>query len=131
MIRRPPRSTRTDTLFPYTTLFRSPVDQRRYIMDGLRVGPARRLDRRCRLLDPRLAAYIAGNRHALFLRRADRAGAVERAGKGPDQRRGPDEFSAHAERRHRTRNQDEGVGRCERNIARAIAGDAHRPRWRT
>src|SRR3546814_1580152 len=25
MIRRPPRSTRTDTLFPYTTLFRSPA----------------------------------------------------------------------------------------------------------
>src|SRR3546814_20537882 len=25
MIRRPPRSTRTDTLFPYTTLFRSAV----------------------------------------------------------------------------------------------------------
>src|SRR3546814_7046636 len=30
MIRRPPRSTRTDTLFPYTTLFRSlSVDQTR------------------------------------------------------------------------------------------------------
>src|SRR3546814_1517658 len=27
MIRRPPRSTRTDTLFPYTTLFRSSRDQ--------------------------------------------------------------------------------------------------------
>src|SRR3546814_15156536 len=27
MIRRPPRSTRTDTLFPYTTLFRSATDQ--------------------------------------------------------------------------------------------------------
>src|SRR3546814_4719935 len=26
MIRRPPRSTRTDTLFPYTTLFRSLAD---------------------------------------------------------------------------------------------------------
>src|SRR3546814_3036173 len=26
MIRRPPRSTRTDTLFPYTTLFRSKLD---------------------------------------------------------------------------------------------------------
>src|SRR3546814_13429525 len=26
MIRRPPRSTRTDTLFPYTTLFRSGFD---------------------------------------------------------------------------------------------------------
>src|SRR3546814_3466391 len=28
MIRRPPRSTRTDTLFPYTTLFRSPREMR-------------------------------------------------------------------------------------------------------
>src|SRR3546814_5793975 len=28
MIRRPPRSTRTDTLFPYTTLFRSVNDRR-------------------------------------------------------------------------------------------------------
>src|SRR3546814_1917915 len=28
MIRRPPISTRTDTLFPYTTLFRSVVDHR-------------------------------------------------------------------------------------------------------
>src|SRR3546814_9063522 len=28
MIRRPPRSTRTDTLFPYTTLFRSDHDSR-------------------------------------------------------------------------------------------------------
>src|SRR3546814_10607842 len=27
MIRRPPRSTRTDTLFPYTTLFRSSSEQ--------------------------------------------------------------------------------------------------------
>src|SRR3546814_13011642 len=27
MIRRPPRSTRTDTLFPYTTLFRSERDR--------------------------------------------------------------------------------------------------------
>src|SRR3546814_4479561 len=32
MIRRPPRSTRTDTLFPYTTLFRS-LD-----VDGLKPG---------------------------------------------------------------------------------------------
>src|SRR3546814_13519848 len=28
MIRRPPRSTRTDTLFPYTTLFRSAISQK-------------------------------------------------------------------------------------------------------
>src|SRR3546814_3831219 len=30
MIRRPPRSTRTATLFPYTTLFRSPERRERY-----------------------------------------------------------------------------------------------------
>src|SRR3546814_10258065 len=30
MIRRPPRSTRTDTLFPYTTLFRSLFADHRY-----------------------------------------------------------------------------------------------------
>src|SRR3546814_8699052 len=29
MLRRPPRSTRTDTLFPYTTLFRSQANSRR------------------------------------------------------------------------------------------------------
>src|SRR3546814_2174118 len=31
MIRRPPRSTRTDTLFPYTTLFRSQPDDPRML----------------------------------------------------------------------------------------------------
>src|SRR3546814_2023098 len=36
MIRRPPRSTRTDTLFPYTTLFRSDVDGERE--DGPAIG---------------------------------------------------------------------------------------------
>src|SRR3546814_10585622 len=34
MIRRPPRSTRTDTLFPYTTLFRSRGLQRRLRRGG-------------------------------------------------------------------------------------------------
>src|SRR3546814_10441651 len=32
MIRRPPRSTRTDTLFPYTTLFRSLCSAKRAIL---------------------------------------------------------------------------------------------------
>src|SRR3546814_13508249 len=31
MIRRPPRSTRTDTLFPYTTLFRSTLSEEEYL----------------------------------------------------------------------------------------------------
>src|SRR3546814_1214473 len=46
MIRRPPRSTRTDTLFPYTTLFRScaavPADP----CAGTRRPPPRRQPRR-------------------------------------------------------------------------------------
>src|SRR3546814_6405471 len=37
MIRRPPRSTRTDTLFPYTTLFRSP-DFARMVAEGVAGG---------------------------------------------------------------------------------------------
>src|SRR3546814_5835323 len=38
MIRRPPRSTRTDTLFPYTTLFRAPRVQA--LSDGASVHDA-------------------------------------------------------------------------------------------
>src|SRR3546814_4008974 len=34
MIRRPPRSTRTDTLFPYTTLFRSIADRDRHAVEN-------------------------------------------------------------------------------------------------
>src|SRR3546814_4877956 len=38
MIRRPPRSTRTDTLFPYTTLFRSSAGRRQLERAGIEVG---------------------------------------------------------------------------------------------
>src|SRR3546814_3123827 len=43
MIRRPPRSTRTDTLFPYTTLFRSlAVDAQRVLaVSSLQAGSRR------------------------------------------------------------------------------------------
>src|SRR3546814_10284748 len=46
MIRRPPRSTRTDTLFPYTTLFRSSV-------------PAARAELQQRLADYGIADHVA------------------------------------------------------------------------
>src|SRR3546814_13883214 len=39
MLRRPPRSTRTDTLFPYTTLFRSPAAKYEFNGTGTR-GPS-------------------------------------------------------------------------------------------
>src|SRR3546814_3377396 len=42
MIRRPPRSTRTDTLFPYTTLFRSDRPRRRRILGRAPAHPVSR-----------------------------------------------------------------------------------------
>src|SRR3546814_15576175 len=42
MIRRPPRSTRTDTLLPYTTLFRSLLDGAIVIPDARRIDDHRR-----------------------------------------------------------------------------------------
>src|SRR3546814_8531102 len=41
MIRRPPRSTRTDTLFPYTTLFRSECAQPQPVWRGALYSTAR------------------------------------------------------------------------------------------
>src|SRR3546814_1727592 len=84
MIRRPPRSTRTDALFPYTTLFRSivavelgPVD----IPDMLHVGRVRGEDPR---IDGNLFAEDLGLEHQLLVRIGKvgqvvgRLGAVER-----------------------------------------------------
>src|SRR3546814_3442795 len=55
MIRRPPRSTRTDTLFPYTTLFRS-----RTIADGDhdRLADPGGLGEDARLAVPTLEHYL-------------------------------------------------------------------------
>src|SRR3546814_14224567 len=52
MIRRPPRSTRTDTLFPYTTLFRSSVIEEYLGTGAARAGVAHRPEIiRCRYAD--------------------------------------------------------------------------------
>src|SRR3546814_16517797 len=65
MIRRPPRSTRTDTLFPYTTLFRS---------SGNRSAPAQHS---ADAHDPaRLPG--AGHRHARSDPRASKSGTMTR-----------------------------------------------------
>src|SRR3546814_14309395 len=39
MIRRPPRSTRTDTLFPYTTLFRSRSEEKERVLHSATTIP--------------------------------------------------------------------------------------------
>src|SRR3546814_6767705 len=55
MIRRPPRSTRTDTLFPYTTLFRSHEQQlRRDLAPPRRIKAALRVEARQEAVDTAL-----------------------------------------------------------------------------
>src|SRR3546814_4888760 len=71
MILRPPRSTRTDTLFPYTTLFRSHVEHLRF-----RHHQQRRVDR---LADRRTGRrrLLAEDHAALRVDHVDLAGVAE------------------------------------------------------
>src|SRR3546814_13570501 len=100
MIRRPPRSTRTDTLFPYTTLFRSMRQCGDRLADGglaeLR-GQARAIacGRAQRLLNQRLLLAAQQLQHdvdrrpyLLHLHRAD-AAPTHRARPQPGRQRPP------------------------------------------
>src|SRR3546814_12876363 len=65
MIRRPPRSTRTDTLFPYTTLFRSqPENRQRYFGIGIAVLAFLFISPFCALTSALFSALTA---HHIFL----------------------------------------------------------------
>src|SRR3546814_5859594 len=86
MIRRPPRSTRTDTLCPYTTLFRSGLGLH---LRASAVGGAaarlrhRRADDRCARPRAQCRAAAVGDRAAVAaVLRRDRRGAA--AGLGHD-----------------------------------------------
>src|SRR3546814_17552574 len=75
MIRRPPRSTRTDTLFPYTTLFRSAHGNSR-----ARAGPRRQaLDVACTVFCRPDRALAAGTQPVVSPRRSASWHAVDRA----------------------------------------------------
>src|SRR3546814_5682526 len=67
MIRRPPRSTRTDTLFPYTTLFRS---HRRRSPTGGHVHNARPRQARCPAKSPIVPVH-SPHEHARLRRKQD------------------------------------------------------------
>src|SRR3546814_2223670 len=68
MIRRPPRSTRTDTLFPYTTLFRSDGDGR-FLLNQVESLYSIRIDqpltpaKLSKLLHRRVAVYDRSEEH--------------------------------------------------------------------
>src|SRR3546814_20375119 len=108
MIRRPPRSTRTDTLFPYTTLFRS---GRRELLAHLRRTRARERQVGTRadlLLDAPLDRF---DQHVLFVDAL-----------AEDHRTPP-----------RAREIEIGIGEIERDLHRALVdlGDARpQPRLR-
>src|SRR3546814_11781698 len=68
MIRRPPRSTRTDTLFPYTTLFRSEALGHRQALRGRRhtvLGIAAAGDQRADLVSQLGLGYAVAQRYHL------------------------------------------------------------------
>src|SRR3546814_18628601 len=78
MIRRPPRSTRTDTLFPYTTLFRSNRD------DGAEQTGSARCNQQSalRLMKKHECEFTAltekeSKRKSLFLFHSEQAGQAE------------------------------------------------------
>src|SRR3546814_13206814 len=88
MIRRPPRSTRTDTLFPYTTLFRS-LRRRRAQAVGvaLAVTELQRIERHRRQFDhlalavveQQLEAAPGGDAHVKAAVRADAQAVIQLA----------------------------------------------------
>src|SRR3546814_3404306 len=93
MIRRPPRSTRTDTLFPYTTLFRSsrsriwrPLDFHVRLRLGT-VGPGRFFPSGACSRAVRRSGKNGKGTYSPPGRRAVRRDARERAGKHPGRRR--------------------------------------------
>src|SRR3546814_3979216 len=73
MIRRSPRSTRTDILFPYTTLFRSLVDKVvAFGGDAVQFDDEQRLDvERIADVDERFGGMDRGSIHHLHARRYD------------------------------------------------------------
>src|SRR3546814_19486342 len=81
MMRRPTRSTRTDTLFPYTTLFRSPLVRQRH-RTAAALLPAAMARARCDARRGGLAARAARGLRACGAPAADERRALRRAAVG-------------------------------------------------
>src|SRR3546814_14561078 len=86
MIRRPPRSTRTDTLVPYTTLFRSrgPVEDLHHLLDAevaVVVGVAQARGQRLLVVEAQAFFVAAGDQVQAEAQAAERfLLALERGG---------------------------------------------------
>src|SRR3546814_14405134 len=76
MIRRPPRSTRTDTLFPYTTLFRSVLVNNVGINDGDGSITAVELDAWERIMRVNTRSVFLMSKAVIPVMRAQEGGAI-------------------------------------------------------
>src|SRR3546814_14263617 len=79
MLRRPPRSTRTDTLFPYTTLFRSAGISQRLLADRLIKRPSAGLTEGGAPLGSRggmAARHLVGNRWMMIAEQPQNTGGT-------------------------------------------------------
>src|SRR3546814_12624408 len=88
MIRRPPRSTRTDTLFPYTTLFRS--------MTVVRVGFGHAAPVAFNRIDDARHSHAAAMRQHLLFLPANEQGEIDRLRHEQRRRDGQDELADQA-----------------------------------
>src|SRR3546814_17621877 len=112
MIRRPTRSTRTDTLFPYTTLFRSTEDLDRLGMVRIGRDPAAELKQRIAAdADGRLCSFV-GRKHE------------ELAGIDHRRRRGGGAGGAGGREQAGERPVAVGIGRHTATIVGAVVGRA-------
>src|SRR3546814_15543305 len=83
MILRPPRSTRTDTLFPYTTLFRSPRSPKLWFGACLSIAAVRQHPRPAQQMNARRAAAFqrpgaGGGRRAAGVHVVDQQNGADR-----------------------------------------------------
>src|SRR3546814_12057804 len=134
MIRRPPRSTRTDTLFPYTTLFRS-HEPRPRVAAG-HADPAVCAGLRRRVLRPRRLRVLRRPPHGGVLGRGAEGAAREQHGGGGAPRAAVGEACAAGRRPRRPGRRlpvlprgARAAGRTEERCAGTGGGSTVNPRW--
>src|SRR3546814_1490666 len=86
MIRRPPRSTRTDTLFPYTTLFRSRDEGLLAAVPALLFPGVAAAHRQRQLVGELVVALREHGGRSRLLRIAEKIGGVVPCGEGKRRR---------------------------------------------
>src|SRR3546814_29378 len=123
MIRRPPRSTRTDTRFPYTTLFRS------YPVGGVPVAGVSETDGD---FVSGVSGFVLEKTYAVELRDGEHGGGHARVvgrGSGAFDHVGRDDFAfEHGNGREGTANRVRGVAGGEHGVvgdALQVGGDSH------